>query len=125
MAFVAVLLWFVGSALAQFLVTDFVAQMLPSFISAPRDVVLLKGVLLLIGVAGFAWRRTRRASGWLLALLTFAVVAGDLLQLMQGTATAPRELLVLRIPLHLGIIGLTLWSTHLRPDTDARWSRWR
>lgn len=111
-----VFLWFLIGGIAHFIATDYEMRIVPPYIPWPRGVVLVSGVFELLGAAGLLYRRTRRAAGIGVFLLTIAVTPANVYMLQSSELFAvPYWALVLRLPLQIVLLALIAWST--RPDT--------
>lgn len=107
-----VFLWFFLGGIAHFAWTEAEMRIVPSYVPWPRGAVLISGAFELLGAAGLLWRRSRRAAGWGLFLLTLAVTPANVTMLQDAQAYAvPYWLLLARLPFQLVLLGLILWST--------------
>lgn len=102
------------AGVGHFVFVDAVVRIVPSFVPAPRAVVLLTGACELAGAVGLMLSRWRRAAGWGLAAYALCVwpanVQHAVMDLSRGTGLpiwyhAPRLLLQ---PL---IIWWALWAS--------------
>jgi uncharacterized membrane protein len=124
-------LLFLFTASGHFLQTDAMVSMLPDWVPGRVALVQATGVLELAMAAGFAWPRTRRATGWLgIAVLVLFFPANVHAALthapMGGHAWGPVYLLV-RAPLQLAIVWWTwrfvLQAPHAPSRREAAWAR--
>lgn len=115
-----VFLWFLFGGIAHFVATDVGVRIMPTWVAAPRQVVLVSGVLELIGAAGLLWARSRRGAGIGLFMLTLAVTPVHLHMLQHPELfSVPYWALVLRLPLQLALLTLIVWATVLPPRARA------
>jgi uncharacterized membrane protein len=109
-----VFLWFLIGGIAHFAKTDLETTIVPSYIPSPREAVLVSGVFELLGAVGLLVRRTRRAAGVGLFLLTIAVTPAHIYMLQHPDLFGvPFWALVLRLPLQAALLCLIAWSTDL------------
>ena len=107
-----VFLWFLLGGVAHFAFTDAMAGIVPRLVPWPHEAVLLSGMFELAGAAGLLLRRSRRAAGLGLALLTLVVTPANVVMLENAQAyDVPHWLLVARLPFQAVLLGLILWST--------------
>jgi uncharacterized membrane protein len=107
-----VFLWFFIGGIAHFAKTDLEMTIVPQYIPWPRAAVLVSGVFELMGAAGLLIRRTRRAAGVGLFLLTLAVTPAHIYMLQHPESFGvPFWALVLRLPLQAALLCLIAWST--------------
>lgn len=107
-----VFLWFLLGGIAHFALTDLEMRIVPPWFPWPRAAVLASGVFELLGAAGLCWRRTRRAAGIGLFVLTLAVTPAHVYMLQQPELfDVPYWALVLRLPVQAALLVLILWST--------------
>jgi uncharacterized membrane protein len=107
-----VFLWFFIGGIAHFAKTELEMTIVPPYIPSPRIAVLVSGVFELLGAAGLLVRRTRRAAGVGLFLLTIAVTPAHIYMLQHPELFAvPFWALVLRLPLQGALLWLIAWST--------------
>lgn len=103
--------WFFVGGIAHFVLTDTEMRIVPPYIPWPRAAVLASGAFELLGAAGLIWRRTRRAAGSGLLLLTLAVTPCHVYMLQQPELfDVPYWALVLRIPVQVALLALIVWS---------------
>jgi uncharacterized membrane protein len=109
-----IFLWFFVGGIAHFAKTDLEMSIVPPYIPSPRAAVLVSGVFELLGAAGLLVRRTRRAAGAGLFLLTLAVTPAHIYMLQHPELFGvPFWALVLRLPLQAALLWLIAWSTDL------------
>ncbi|MDP9899224.1 DoxX family protein [Variovorax ginsengisoli] len=108
-----VFLWFFIGGIAHFALTETEMRIVPPYIAWPREAVLVSGVFELVGAMGLLWRKTRRAAGWGLFVLTLAVTPAHFYMLQQPErfASVPWWALVARLPLQVALLALIVWST--------------
>ncbi len=103
--------WFFVGGIAHFVLTDTEMRIVPPYIPSPRAAVLASGAFELLGAVGLIWRRTRRAAGSGLLLLTLAVTPCHVYMLQQPYLfDVPYWALVLRIPVQVALLALIVWS---------------
>ena len=101
---------FVAAGVLHFLRPETYEQIMPGYLPAHRELVLISGAAEIAGGAGVAFAQTRRASGvWLIALLVavFPANVNMALNPEQFRSIAP-ALLWARLPLQ----GLLMWWVH-------------
>lgn len=109
-------LWFFIGGIAHFAATETEMRIVPPYVPAPRTVVLVSGAFELLGAFGLLARRTRRAAGVGLFLLTIAVTPAHIYMLQHPELFPfPLWALWLRLPVQLALLALIAWSTS--PDT--------
>jgi uncharacterized membrane protein len=107
-----VFLWFFVGGLAHFALTEVEMRIVPPWVPWPRAAVLVSGGFELLGALGLVWRRTRRAAGIGLFVLTLAVSPAHIYMLQQPELfEVPYWALVARIPVQVALLALILWST--------------
>lgn len=107
-----VFLWFLVGGIAHFVATETEMRIVPPYIPWPREVVLVSGVFELLGAAGLVWRRTRRAAGVGLFVLTVLVTPAHVYMLQRPELfDLPYWALVLRLPIQVALLALIAWST--------------
>ncbi|MEZ0206951.1 hypothetical protein [Ideonella sp.] len=109
---VFVFLWFFIGGIAHFAALETEMRIVPPYIPWPMAAVLVSGGFELLGAAGLLWRRTRRAAGIGLFLLTLAVTPVHVYMLqVPEQFDLPYALLVARLPMQLALLALIAWST--------------
>jgi uncharacterized membrane protein len=113
-----VFIWFFVGGIMHFIATDTEARIVPPYIPWPVAAVLVSGVFELLGAAGILIRRTRRAAGVGLFLLTLAVTPAHIYMLQRPELfPVPLWALWLRLPIQAALLWLIAWSTwRLRPQ---------
>jgi uncharacterized membrane protein len=107
-----VFLWFLIGGIAHFVATETEMRIVPPWIPWPRAAVLVSGAFELLGAAGMLWRRTRRASGIGLFLLTVAVTPCHIYMLQRPELfPVPMWALWLRLPVQVALLALIAWCT--------------
>jgi uncharacterized membrane protein len=110
-----VFLWFCIGGIAHFAATNLEQSIVPPYIPWPRATVLWTGAFELLGAAGLLWRRSRRAAGLGLCLLTLAVTPANVYMLQRADLFhLPYWALVARLPLQAALLVLIAWSTDAR-----------
>ncbi|WP_144630613.1 hypothetical protein [Bordetella genomosp. 13] len=113
LALAFVFFWFFIGGIAHFAATDIEMRIVPPWVPWPREAVLLTGVFELLGAFGVLWRRSRRAAGWGLVLLTIAVTPANVFMLQHAAdfSSVPYWALVARLPLQAALLALIFWCT--------------
>ncbi|MEP6634155.1 MAG: hypothetical protein ABJA62_08085 [Luteimonas sp.] len=107
-----VFVWFLLGGIAHFTATQTEMRIVPPYIQNPYAAVIVSGVFELLGAVGLLWRKTRRAAGIGLFLLTLAVTPAHVYMLQQPALfDVPYWALVLRLPLQVALLALIAWST--------------
>lgn len=108
-----VFVWFFVGGIAHFALTATEMRIVPPWMPWPREAVLISGVFELLGAAGLLWRRTRRAAGWGLFVLTLAVTPAHFYMLERPDlfASVPYWALIVRLPIQVALLALIWWST--------------
>lgn len=116
-----VFLWFFIGGIAHFVFTDLEMQIVPPWLPEHRLLVLVSGVFELLGAIGLLSKRTRRAAGWGLILLTIAVVPANIYMWQQASQfpMIPYCALTLRLPFQLVLVACIWWSTRAPQGTVA------
>ena len=117
---VVVFLWFFIGGIAHFVATETEMRIVPPYIPWPRAAVLVSGVFELLGAVGLLWRRTRRAAGIGLFLLTLAVTPCHIYMLQRADQfpSIPLWALWLRLPIQVALLVLIAWCT--KPEREGR-----
>jgi uncharacterized membrane protein len=116
-ALVVVFFWFLIGGLAHFLATDLETRIVPPWIPAPHDAVLISGAFELLGALGVALPWTRRIAGWGLFALTLAVTPANLYMLhIHDQFDVPVWLLWARLPLQAVLLWLIAWGSRWRTE---------
>ena len=98
---------FIAAGTLHFLRPEYYEQIMPGYLPAHRELVLISGAAEIAGGVGVAFSRTRRAAGiWLIALLVLVFPANLNMALdpERFRSIAP-SLLWVRLPLQ----GLLIW----------------
>ena len=118
---VTVFLWFLIGGIAHFALTDLETLIVPPYIPWARAAVLVSGLFELVGATGLLWSGTRRASAWLLFMVTLAVTPVHIWMLQTaGDWNVPLWALVARLPLQVGLLVLIVWSTNPSRTVPSR-----
>jgi uncharacterized membrane protein len=113
LALAFIFLWFFIGGIAHFAFTELEMKIVPSWLPAHRELVLISGVFELIGAIGILFTGTRRIAGWGLILLTVAVTPANIFML-QNASQFPEVsywALVARLPLQLLLLLCIWWAT--------------
>ena len=111
-----VFLWFALGGAAHFIFTAAEMRGVPPYVPWPRAAVLWSGLFELSGAAGLLLRRTRRAAGVGLFILTIAVTPVHFHMLQHPELFAvPYWALVLRFFVQALLLWLILWCTRPAP----------
>ncbi|NNE98529.1 MAG: DoxX family membrane protein [Pyrinomonadaceae bacterium] len=106
-ASLAVMLFVTG--VTHFTNTDVMAQMIPEFMPAKRELVYFTGFCELLAVIGLLWNRTARLTAYMLLLFFIMVlpanIAGSLKQVELGGMANGASYLLFRIPLQILFIA--------------------
>jgi uncharacterized membrane protein len=108
-----VFLWFFIGGIAHFAFTELEMKIVPPWLPAHRELVLISGVFELTGAFGILSARTRRIAGWGLILLTIAVTPANIFML-QNASQFPEVhywALVARLPLQILLLLCIWWAT--------------
>jgi uncharacterized membrane protein len=117
-----VFLWFLLGGVAHFAATELEMSIVPPYFPWPRLAVLVSGVFELLGAIGLLVPRFRAAAGAGLFLLTLAVTPANVYMLEHAELFAvPYALLVLRLPLQGGLLGLIAWSSDVAELLKRKW----
>ena len=116
--------WFTLGGAAHFVFTQAEMRIVPPWLGSPYALVMISGVCELLGAAGLVWHRSRRVAGVVLFLLTLAVTPANIYMLQHAMLfNIPHVLLVLRLPLQLGLLGVIAASAIVAaPEKDRRLS---
>lgn len=119
-----VLAWFTIGGLAHFIWPGHLAEAIPPALPWREAAVYITGFFELVGAAGVALSRFRRAAGLGLVALTLCITPASVYMWVYAErfATIPEGLLLLRLPLQVVLIALIWWVTQPRMLTpeDAR-----
>lgn len=113
---------FVAAGVLHFVITDEYVRIMPRYLPAHRELVLLSGACEIAGGLGLLWARTRRAAAIGLVLLLLAVWPANLGMAMDARAAAKpflqQALLWARLPLQ-PLLMLWVWRAS-RPASPSR-----
>jgi len=105
----------------HFVHPDGFVKIVPSFLPAPRALVLVSGFFEILGGLGLLHPRTRRSAAIGLIALYFAVFPANINMAMNDIQPAgghiPEVLLWLRLPLQIGLVALAWWTGEVRRRT--------
>jgi uncharacterized membrane protein len=103
-----VFLWFLLGGIAHFAFTGAEMRIVPPWLPAPRELVLVSGAFELAGAIGLLPRLTRRWAAWGLFALTLAVTPANVYMLQQADMfpSVPYWVLVARLPFQLVLLWL-------------------
>lgn len=120
---------FLGVGVLHFVAADRFLRMMPPYLSAPRELVLVSGVFEILGALGIwaPWQKLRRLAGYgLVALLTSVYIVNiDMAMhgspLRDGTVVPPAVVVVLwlRLPLQLVMMWMAMYATRELTPTIA------
>ena len=113
LALAFVFLWFFVGGIAHFAFTELEMKIVPPWLPAHRELVLISGVFELIGAIGILCTVTRRIAGWGLILLTVAVTPANIFMLQTASQfpEVPYWALVARLPLQILLLLCIWWAT--------------
>jgi uncharacterized membrane protein len=96
-------------------------QIVPPWLPEHRLLVLVSGASELLGAIGLLFKRSRRAAGWGLILLSVAVAPANIYMWQQANQfpMIPYWVLALRLPLQLALIACIWWSTRAPKGISA------
>lgn len=98
---------YIAAGLAHFVATRLYSSIVPDYLPAHRELVLLSGAAEIAGGLGLLLPQTRRAAAWGLILLLLAVFPANLWMAQHPGRFPgiPLWALWLRLPLQLPLIG--------------------
>jgi uncharacterized membrane protein len=111
---------YVVAGAGHFIVTRAYVQIVPNYLPAHRELVLISGVAEIAGGLGILFPPTRRAAAWGIILLLIAVFPANLwmAQHPELFPTVPQWISWLRLPLQLPLIW---WAyQYTRPEPTSR-----
>jgi uncharacterized membrane protein len=112
---------FVAAGVLHFVITDEYVRIMPRYLPAHRELVLLSGACEVAGGLGLLWARTRRAAAVGLVLLLLAVWPANLQMAMDAHDAAKpfvqQALLWARLPLQ-PLLMLWIWRA-TRPSSPS------
>jgi uncharacterized membrane protein len=109
---VALALMFLFTASAHFTrMKDDLVRMVPPSFPNPRALVFATGVLEIVGAIGLLVPATRRLAAWGLALMLLALFPANVSAARHGLTLRGKPVppLVLRLPIQLLFLAVTLW----------------
>ncbi len=108
-----VFVWFFIGGIAHFAFTELEMKIVPPWLPAHRELVLISGVFELIGAIGILFARTRRIAGWGLILLTIVLTPANVFMLQNASQfpEVPYWALFARLPLQLLLLLCIWWAT--------------
>jgi uncharacterized membrane protein len=108
-----VFLWFFIGGIAHFAFTELEMKIVPPWLPAHRELVLVSGVFELIGAIGILFHSTRRIAGWGLILLTITVTPANVFMLQNANQfpEVPYWALIARLPLQFLLLLCIWWAT--------------
>ena len=97
---------YIAAGSLHFAFTRTYMRIMPAYLPAPRDLVLLSGAAEILGGIGLLAPGTRRAAAWGLVLLLVAVFPANLAMITDHTRfpTVPLWAAWLRLPLQLPLL---------------------
>ena len=111
----------VAVGILHFVRPDGFVKIVPSFLPAPRALVLVSGFFEILGGVGLLVPRTRRAAAIGLVALYIAVFPANinmaLNDIQPSDGHIPGALLWLRLPFQLLFVALAWWTGDVRPKT--------
>lgn len=106
------------TAVAHFIFTDGMAQMIPEFFPFKRELVYLTGILEILFAVGLLISRTKTITGWILILFFLAILPANIKASMENINYQTGELdgtgieyLWFRIPLQILFIVWVYFTT--------------
>lgn len=112
---------FVAAGALHFVITDAYVRIMPPYLPAHRELVLLSGACEIAGGLGLLWERTRRAAGIGLVLLLIAVLPANVQMALDARAAAKpmveQALLWARLPLQ-PLLMIWIWRVS-RPASPS------
>lgn len=111
--------FFVVAGVNHFVNPDFYVRIMPPYLPAHRELVLLSGVFEVLGGLGVLVPAVRRLAGWGLILLLLAVFPANIQMALHPEQFPSISVLALyaRLPLQVVFIAWTYWAT--RPDAAS------
>ena len=116
----AIGLLFVGSGLLHFRNPRVYERIVPPFLPAHREIVIVSGIFEVLGGLGVLPRQTRVAAGWGLVALLIAVFPANLYMAVDAAKFAkfaPAWALYARLPLQFAFI-VWVYYTCIKPELD-------
>lgn len=122
-ALAVTVVWFLAGGIGHFVAADFFLKIVPPALPLRLEAVYISGLFELLGAFGLLHRRSRRAAGIGLMLLTVAVTPANIYMLMHAELfpRIPEVLLQLRLVLQLGLLACIWWGAvaQTRPRESA------
>ncbi len=121
-ALVGLSLAFIAAGANHFVSPDFYLQMMPPYLPAHRELVVLSGVFEILGGLGVLIPRLRSYAGWGLVLLLLAVFPANLHMALNPDLFPDIGSFALnaRLPFQLLFIAWAYWATRPDQTPDAR-----
>lgn len=122
-ALLLLIAFFLIGGAAHFAMPDSYIAIMPPWLPAHREIVLLSGACEIVGAVGLLFAASRRAVGIGLMLLVVAVFPANIHMALhpEQFASLPRWALYARLPLQLAILAWVWWATRSRlPQTTHR-----
>jgi uncharacterized membrane protein len=111
---------FATTGVGHFIIPDFFVQIVPSSLPSPELLVAVSGVAEILGALGVLVPTTRRAAGWGLIALLFAVFPANVnmlwMAMRHGASPAYLTGLWLRLPLQ----GVLIWWVYRATIAQGR-----
>ena len=114
-------LMYVAAGLSHFVATQFYERIMPSYLPAHRELVLISGAAEIAGGVGVLVPATRRLAAWGLVLLLLAVFPANLwmAQHPESYPGVPLWAIWLRLPLQLPLLAWAWWYTRAEPRGET------
>ena len=111
-------LLYVGAGAAHFVLTRFYVNIMPDYLPAHRELVLLSGAAEIAGGVGVMFRPTQRSAAWGIVLLLIAVMPANIwmVQHPERYPGTPLWAMWLRLPLQLPLIWWAWRYTQHDPE---------
>ena len=119
-ALVGLAVAFIAAGANHFVNPDFYLLMMPPYLPAHRELVILSGVFEILGGLGVLVPRLRRSAGWGLILLLLAVFPANLHMALNPEIFPELGSFALyaRLPFQALFIAWAYWAT--RPDAQSQ-----
>lgn len=116
---------YIVAGAGHFLLTRVYLGIMPDYLPAHRELVLISGAAEMAGGLGVLLPPTRRVAAWGLILLLVAVMPANLwmVQHPERYMTIPKWLLWARLPLQVPLIAWAWLYTRRQADTAAEQGR--
>lgn len=104
---------YIAAGVGHFAATRFYEHIMPAYLPAHRELVLLSGAAEVVGGVGLLLPATRRPAAWGLAILLVAVFPANLwmVQHPEQYPGVPLWASWLRLPLQVPLLGWAWWYT--------------